>query len=324
MIFKKIIKSIFSRLSKFGRAFYRVLYAYPYRVYMKKFASTMCAVNILNINKSKSYKPLEYFPTLIYSSQKGFKGAYKKAVKFDSNQIPMLYICGDYQYLPITIAQHGLCLYNFFLDSGDVEFLSKAEGVGRWLIDNQNKENGAWEYKYDFYLTHTSETIKSPFCSSMGQGEAIALLCRLFKETGNREYLNAAIRAIEPFDRLAEDGGVLTYFYDKPFYEEFPAKTPVLILNGFVFSLIGLYDLYITCDCKKAYELFLNGLETLVEILPFYDYGFTSLYCLNHFTASPRKASINEYYHPIHIQLLQAINTIYPSKVLEFYINKWI
>lgn len=80
----------------------------------------------------------------------------------------------------------------------------------------------------------------------MGQGQAISLLSRAFFQSGGNElYLNTAFAALKPFKVLSKNGGVLSEFMDlHPWYEEYPTIPPIFILNGFMYSLIGLYDLF--------------------------------------------------------------------------------
>lgn len=80
----------------------------------------------------------------------------------------------------------------------------------------------------------------------MGQGQAISLLSRAFYHSGGNElYLNTVQAALKPFKVLSKDGGVLSEFMNLyPWYEEYPTIPPIFILNGFMYSLIGLYDLF--------------------------------------------------------------------------------
>lgn len=82
--------------------------------------------------------------------------------------------------------------------------------------------------------------------SAMGQGQAISLLSRAFYHSGGNEvYLNTAYAALKPFKVLSKNGGVLSEFMNLyPWYEEYPTVPPIFILNGFMYSLIGLYDLF--------------------------------------------------------------------------------
>lgn len=82
--------------------------------------------------------------------------------------------------------------------------------------------------------------------SAMGQGQGISLLSRAFYHSGGNElYLKTAGAALKPFKVLNNNGGVLSKFMNLyPWYEEYPTVPPIFILNGFMYSLIGLYDLF--------------------------------------------------------------------------------
>lgn len=42
----------------------------------------------------------------------------------------------------------------------------------------------------------------------------------------------------------SSEGGVLATFLNKfHWYEEYPTKPPSFVLNGFIYSILGLYDL---------------------------------------------------------------------------------
>lgn len=81
----------------------------------------------------------------------------------------------------------------------------------------------------------------------MCQGQAISVLCRAYHVTGDTTYLKAAEAALEPFKVKSADGGVKAVFMEKlDWYEEYPTNPSTFILNGFMYSLIGLYDLHQT------------------------------------------------------------------------------
>ena len=88
-------------------------------------------------------------------------------------------------------------------------------------------------------------------------GQGISILVRAAhvsaKVGDRRRFWNAAGRAVEPFnhfpagysDTKKAACGVRANFLGQktlPWYEEYPAKPSVFVLNGFVFSLIGLFD----------------------------------------------------------------------------------
>jgi heparosan-N-sulfate-glucuronate 5-epimerase len=127
----------------------------------------------------------------------------------------------------------------------------------------------------------------------MGQGHAISVLTRAFRESRNEKYIRAAVRALKLFTIPTSDGGVVTNFMDTfhIWYEEYPTNPSSFILNGFMYSLLGLYDLFATLPNESQYaedlqlskKLFDDGIESLRTILPFYDTGSGSVYDLRHF-----------------------------------------
>lgn len=78
----------------------------------------------------------------------------------------------------------------------------------------------------------------------MGQGHGMSLLARAYYQSKKPEYLKAGLLSLRPFHADSSHGGVLAHFMGSlPWYEEYPTQPPSFVLNGFVYSLIGLYDL---------------------------------------------------------------------------------
>lgn len=72
-----------------------------------------------------------------------------------------------------------------------------------------------------------------------------------------------------------------------PWYEEYPTKPSSFVLNGFIYSLIGLYDLMMlapTQQVKEATALFDQGMDSLKRLLLAFDNGSGTNYDLRHFT----------------------------------------
>ncbi|GFS06154.1 D-glucuronyl C5-epimerase [Elysia marginata] len=87
--------------------------------------------------------------------------------------------------------------------------------------------------------------------SAMGQGQAMSALVRAYNLTGDRKYLVAAERALYLFTLGSEEGGVRARFMGQlDWYEEYPTvPTSSFVLNGFIFSMMGLYDVMV---CVKV------------------------------------------------------------------------
>jgi len=67
---------------------------------------------------------------------------------------------------------------------------------------------------------------------------------------------------------------VTLLFVDR--YEEYPTTPPLFILNGFIYSLFGLYDLAQVSQGQTkvtAQQLYSDGMKSLKVMLPLYDSG---------------------------------------------------
>ena len=121
----------------------------------------------------------------------------------------------------------------------------------------------------------------------MCQGQAISVLVRAWTITKDPRYLAAAEAGSRVFNISSTHGGVKAVFLDKyTWFEEYPTNPPTFILNGFIYSLLGLYDLKTVSTKLKVQisQLFQSGLDSLAAMLPLYDTGSSTLYDLRHFT----------------------------------------
>ena len=131
----------------------------------------------------------------------------------------------------------------------------------QWLLSHQNTgKEGAIVWHYDFDWHEGRTLLKAPWVSAMSQGLAMSCLVRAYRLQGNKEFLNIAHRASKVFEIGIEEGGVRTVEDGNVFYEEYPAYPLVRILDGFVFGLLGLYDLYEETQNAHIKRLFDEGI----------------------------------------------------------------
>src|SRR5690606_23362682 len=106
------------------------------------------------------------------------------------------------------------------------------------------------------------------------------------------------------------------------FFLEYQTEPDVYTLNGFMFTLLGLYDWTTLTNSKLARSLFEEGIRTLEKILPYYDLGTITSYDLSYIThvrpdfVVPIEPHVVPRYHAVHISQLQALNSVHPSEVL--------
>lgn len=202
-------------------------------------------------------------------------------------------------------------------------FLSAAD----WFVDFQDN-NGGWKVNVS-RIVFKGMRREAGWYSSMGQGQAISLLSRVYKYTGQVKYLRSALKATNVFKVPSNKDGVLAMLFGKfSWYEEYPTTPPLYVLNGFIYSLFGLYDLSQTASSKDTREpkkLFDQGINSLETLLPLFDNGHGSFYDLRHVSVPghpPNRARWQ--YHRVHLEQLYAIVDITKSATINRTLLRWI
>lgn len=256
----------------------------------------------------------------------------ERRVFVDDQGIPYVNYRTGNSYNTTTISLFALHAYDRFLDGGRAKDREEFLRLAIWISAHQTQECGCWYHDFDFTYPNLDETIHKPWISAMTQGLAISVMTRASILTRDARYLETAERALLPFSRKVEQGGVartLSLFAnldgkeERQFYEEYPTQPdPTYTLNGFMFALLGLYDLSQLSN-SRASELLQNGLRALRVILPLYDLGDGSAYDLIHLTRPPRPLHRDTGYHLVHITLLNALGSATGDKNLTWYRDHW-
>jgi hypothetical protein len=184
-------------------------------------------------------------------------------------------------YYPISIGQFGLALFHSYLNTNSVDKHAHFLRIADWFVKNAQHDDrlGA------FWLTDVPKPeyqVFSPWKSAFAQSRAISILLRAWQLTGDLQYLKIATVALKPFTYDIREGGVTANSQiEQPFYEEYVASEPTMVLDGHIFSLFGLFDFVrsVTAQIdseahKIASDLFEKGSVSLINWLPEYDLGF--------------------------------------------------
>ena len=242
---------------------------------------------------------------------------------FDEHGVPLLDYKGviGKQYNPIAIAQYGLGFYNRYVKEKKEEYLKKFLVQCSWLVDNlEENEFGllVWMHHFDWEY---QGILKSPWQSSLAQGSGISALLRGFLVTNEKKYLDAAILAFKSFKKDVSEGGV-TYTDDNGYlwFEEYIIEPYSHVLNGFIWSLFGVYDFYLVTKDDEAKKIFGLAIKTLTDNLHRFDTGFWSLYSL-----SPTKLKLiaSPFYHSLHIVQLDILYRITKEKRFLEFKERW-
>lgn len=270
---------------------------------IKKWTKMMLGTSILHVNQGvgKMYSKREI---------KGYYNDLTEKVLKDKDygevKIPLVKTEQGHEIMfPIAIFQYGLGAYDLYLSESKELYLEKFKLCANWALENQNS-NGSWECFYYIYP-------ENPY-SSMCQGEGASLLVRAYQESGNKVYLYAAKRAIEFMLISIEDGGTTYYTKNEIFLKEYTHK-PV-VLNGWIFSIFGLYDYLLVKSDNKIEKLYILTIKTLVDNLHRFDNGYWSKYDCESMLASP-------FYHNLHIAQLKTLYDLTNENIFEDYACKW-
>lgn len=163
----------------------------------------------------------------------------------------------------------------------------------------------------------------------MGQGHAISVLSRAYYHSGGDiRYLTAALKGLKPFRVPSSEGGVKATFMNKyHWYEEYPTKPASFVLNGFVYSLLGLYDLINIAPPGQAQEaelLYNEGMASLKNMLTLFDMGSVTSYDLRHFTIGTAPNLARWDYHATHVNQLLLLGTIENEPLFKSTAERWI
>ncbi len=129
----------------------------------------------------------------------------------------------------------------------------------------------AWEYMFRF------DGGLPPWTSGLSQGTALQVLARAWSRSKEPAYLLAAQQALGIFE-TPPPAGVAVKTPAGTFYAEYSYAPADRILNGFIQSLVGLYDYAATTRDALGLQLFEQGDAEGRAVLPRYDTGAWSLY----------------------------------------------
>ena len=229
----------------------------------------------------------------------------------DDNGIPYnILTSGEVVYFPGTIFQYALGLYDLYLENpNNISYIEQFLKLADWAFDNQEVD-GKW--KCMSILHNSIHETQSAMC----QSEGISVLIRAHIYTNDTKYLEKATNAIELMLKPTNEGGTCYYNNDDIIFQEYVSDFNQSVLNGWIFSLFGIYDYYLYTKNEAIKKVLFKSVETLVRFLPKYDRKFWTNYDLVGTIAIPA-------YHDIHIMQLLVLYDIFEKKEFIDYAKIW-
>lgn len=208
--------------------------------------------------------------------------------------------------LPVSMLQLGLGAWQRGIDQDDSDrggWMAIAQRIADWAAVDMD---GHGRFAHRQPMPHTYR-IDAPWYSAMAQGLGISLLAR----AGEADDAARAARSL-----LDRTFGLVTDTSDGPILEEYPADPRPHVLNGWMWALLGLYDLAY-CDGlddddlrAAAADSWDSGVSSLVAHLPRYETGRGwSTYDLY---PHPIANVASPFYHRLHVSMLRAVARVAP------------
>lgn len=237
---------------------------------------------------------------------------------FDENGVPMIGWGSEACYYPTNIAQYGFILNEIWRHNRNLsDYLEKMRACLDWF--ESNKENFRSTYVWRQPKADDHYDLKPGWASAMTQGEVISFYLRMYQIEGDENLLDTAIRAYNFFQFDISEGGVRRIDADGNLWlEEYPTEKPSLVLNGFIYALFGLYDLYRITKSEKVKKDIDACVKTLKENIEKYDTGYWSLYDRMH-------GELVKYYYQknVHTPQLEALFQLTGEEIFDRLAAKW-
>ncbi|MDP8209812.1 MAG: D-glucuronyl C5-epimerase family protein [Candidatus Stygibacter australis] len=217
------------------------------------------------------------------------------------------------QYIPVAIIQTGLEHFAKHDSSNIAKFLNCTNRIIETSVRQDSQAILTYRFHYPIYNMYP------PWHSAMAQGQALQLMIRAHKITGNPRYLAFGDSLMNLMLLSIKQGGVTHKLTpDAWWYEEYADEhcRQIMVLNGMMYALLGLHEFNIYTGSRKAELLFNKGINALILQLPLYDRDGNSYYDI-------LKTPAGGDYHQIHIKQLLELYQITGHEIFLFYHLKW-
>jgi len=214
---------------------------------------------------------------------------------------------GERALHPVATARHLLSLVEMYRADDDTRYRDKAREVAEAFVEESIKHDGGIYFPYEFTFPNGVYTFEKPWYSGMAQGIALSAYTRGYVETEDEWYQNRANEIFETLVTFPSDRDTKPWVVaidEKGYYwiEEYPKPTLIHTLNGFNFSIWGIYEYWLLNQSELSKRALDASITTVKNHLQDYRRpNKTSRYWLGATHSNP----VN--YHNIHIQQLRTL-----------------
>lgn len=265
----------------------------------------------------------EYVRTTLYKVKHDSIPVYSKEFTDDKGIPYVMYyplngIEAGKQYNQTIVANYAIDYYKQFNEEQNADKREQFKNCVDWLSDTINHVNGFALYQFTWQQPWF-DSVKTPYTSGMTSGRAIEAMSYAYQLFGDRNYLNKAFELLRGFYLPVDSGG---FTFKEPngwWYEELAdtnLHTP-RILDGHIFAITGVFELWKISKNDSAKTVFTKGLESLKYHLPEYQYG-NNWSCYNKY-----KQPTDKKYHKILTAQMKQLWEITGDEFFFQYYKKW-
>jgi len=282
-----------------------------YRALHKEFLAFKFDYPLHTVPESQGVRPLHYF---LHSEDLKWE-----AMRMDATGIPKAwYRSTGAAYWPAYIAWYGIIALGKYLRTHQQSYLDVFMRQVDWIERNATvRRDGAacWPMHFDYKVGNT--WLRAPWVSAHAQGLAISALVRAYRMTHRSSILDLLRRSAAIYSIDHRAGGIRVRFRNLSFYTEVPGGPWPGILDGFLTSLLGLYDLWDETGDPNVRERFDEGVTALETTISSWDYrGKWSWYGNRAYLCPPA-------YHCLNRLLLATVGRLANRTSLERIAGNW-
>lgn len=184
-----------------------------------------------------------------------------------------------------------------------------------WMLQNITRLPRFHIWKYDYQMVYGTG---SGWGSAHAQAVGMQLLIRASDLTHDGRYVEELPALLAVFEFDVKDGGLRDDFNGNVWFEKFadPDNQKPRVLNGMLFSLMGLREVSETAGLDRASSLYHEGVESVAAHIDKFDLGYWSAYDI---LGRPASA----HYHDMHIRQLDYLHSFDKSPWMKRWRNRF-
>lgn len=265
----------------------------------------------VSMNKDLGIYYIDMRPAIIHYTDNIYNGG------IDDKGVPFCGTGASKKYLPINIAQYGLILHANYLTDKNEQTLDHLKKCVEKLVvlATITEKQCVWWHNFD----NEKYSIPAPWASAMAQGEIISLFLRYYQIVQEEQYLELAKKAFHFLKNDSSKKGVRRYDENGDlWFEEYPSVPASYVLNGYIYTVFGLYDLYRVTGDAIVKEDIDSCIQTLKNNIHQFDAGYWSYYDLL------KKELVRYYYQKnVHVPQLDVLFQLTNEPIFLKYKKKW-